>query len=474
MDRDAFCDAAVVGSGPNGLAAAITLARAGRSVVVLETRDTPGGAVASAELTLPGFIHDVGAAVFPMVVDTPFFRDLPLQEHGLELIFPEASVVHPFDDGTAAVVYRDLSMTAEGLGADGPRYRWLMEPILQGWDGLVQELFAPPHLPRHVVSLAAFGMRVCLPVTLMARALFRTDKARGLMAGLASHSILPLTHPLSSSFAAIMASNCHRPGWPIARGGAGSLAKAMVSYLDSLNGSIKPSREVASLTDIVPAQAVFFDLVPRHVIRIAGERLPGEYRERLGRFRPGPGAFKVDWALGGPIPWKAPECPMAATVHLGGSLEEIATAEGEVWKGRCPERPFVLLVQPSLFDPSRAPEGRHTAWAYCHVPNGSQTDMTERIEAQVERFAPGFKDRIIGRSVMPPSAIERFDANCIGGDIAGGANTIRQLFGRPVLSSNPYAMPAPGMYLCSASTPPGGGVHGLCGYYAARAFLEGR
>lgn len=464
-------DAAVIGSGPNGLAAAITLAVSGRKVVVHEAADAVGGAVRSGEATLPGFTHDLGAAVFPMAVDTPFFRDIPLKEFGLELIFPPASVAHPLDDGTASVIYRDPDRTAEGLGPDGPRYKALMEPLLRHWDGLVDDLFTPLHLPKHPVSLLAFGVRVFLPVSILARSLFRTDRARGLMAGLAAHSILPLSHPMATSFALIMAANCHRPGWPIARGGAGALSGALAAYLRSLGGEIVLGHEVRSMTDMEPTGAVFFDTAPVHALRIAGDRLPQSYRDRLRRFRQGPGAFKVDWALAGPIPWKAEACRDAATVHVGGSLDEIARAEGGVWKAVHPERPFVLLVQPSLFDGSRAPAGRHTAWAYCHVPGGSTVDMTGRIEAQVERFAPGFKDLIMARNVMGPSVIERFDPNCIGGDIAGGANTVGQIFGRPVFSANPYAMPAPGMYLCSASTPPGGGVHGLCGYHAARAFL---
>lgn len=474
MMRAEIRDAAVIGSGPNGMAAAITLARAGMSVAVYEARDTPGGAVASAELTLPGFTHDVGAAVFPMAVDTPFFREIPLIEHGLKLIFPEASVAHPLDDGSVAVVYRDLDRTVDGLGADGRWYGRLMGPVLRDWQGLLQELFTPAHIPVRIASLAAFGVRVAAPVTVLARALFRTDRAKGLMAGLASHSIMPLTNIVSSSFAVIMAACCHRPGWPIAQGGSGTLARAMSSYLASLGGEIVTSCTVRSLDDIEPSRAVFFDLAPGRAVDISGKRLSRRYISGVSRFRPGPGAFKIDWALDGPIPWKAPECSLSATVHLGGSLDEIAAAEGQVWRGRCPERPFVLLVQPSLFDPSRAPAGKHTAWAYCHVPNGSCFDMTGRIEAQVERFAPGFKDLVLSRNVMGPEAIERFDANCIGGDIAGGANTACQIFGRPVFSLNPYAMGVPDMFLCSASTPPGGGVHGLCGYHAARAFLVGR
>jgi len=465
-------DAAVIGSGPNGLAAAITLAQAGKKVIVHETGDAPGGALRSGESTLPGFIHDLGAAVFPMAVDTPFFRDVPLKDHGLEFIFSQASVAHPFDDGSAGVIHRDLKRTVEGLGPDGERYRSLMLHLLQQWDDLEEDLFGPPHIPRHIEPLAAFVLRACMPVNVMARLRFATPCARGIMAGLAAHSILPLRHPMSSPFALIMAVHCHRPGWPIAKGGSGSLAAALSSYLRSLGGEIVTGSEVRNLSDIEPAMAVFFDTAPSNAVKIAGRALPASYGKRIRRFSHGPGAFKVDWALNGPIPWRASVCAEAATVHIGGTLEEIVRAEGEVWKGIHPQRPFVLLVQPSLFDPGRAPEGRHTAWAYCHVPGGSDFDMTSRIEAQVERFAPGFTDLILARHVMNPVDIERFDANCIGGDIAGGANTMGQVFGRPVFSTNPYAMPAPGMYLCSASTPPGGGVHGLCGYHAARSLLK--
>ncbi|HOS96415.1 MAG TPA: NAD(P)/FAD-dependent oxidoreductase [Deltaproteobacteria bacterium] len=465
-------DAAIVGSGPNGLAAALTLARAGRAVKVYEAADTPGGAVRSGKATLAGYVHDLGAAVFPMAVDTPFFRGVPLKEYGLEFIFPEASVAHPLDDGTAAMLWRDPDRTASDLGPDAGRYSTLMRPVLGRWNELVDDLFAPLHLPRHPVSFLSFGLRVCLPAAVLARAVFRTGRARALLAGLAAHSILPLWHPMSAAFAVIMAANGHLPGWPIVRGGAGGLSAALASCLRSLGAEIETGREIKDLQDMEPSRAVFFDTAPEHALRMAGRRLPPSYGRRLQAFRHGPGAFKVDWALSGPIPWKASCCREAATVHLGGSLAEIERSEGAVWRGERPEKPFVLLVQPSLFDASRAPAGRHTAWAYCHVPNGSAADMTGPIEAQVERFAPGFKDLILARSTMGPADLERFDMNCMGGDIAGGANTITQVFGRPVFSANPYAMPAPGFYLCSASTPPGGGVHGLCGYHAARAFLE--
>ncbi|HOJ13078.1 MAG TPA: NAD(P)/FAD-dependent oxidoreductase [Deltaproteobacteria bacterium] len=466
-------DAVVVGSGPNGLAAAVTLAGAGRSVKVYEAADTPGGAVRSGQSILQGYVHDLGAAVFPMAVDTPFFRGVPMREFGLEFIFPEASVAHPLDDGTAAVLWRDPERTAAGLGPDSNRYWALMRPVLGRWDELVDDLFAPLHLPRHPAALVSFGLRACVPAAVLARAVFRTGRARALLAGLAAHSILPLWHPMSAAFAVIMAASGHLPGWPVVRGGAGRLSAALVSYLLSLGGEIETGREVRDLRDVEPSRAVFFDTAPARALRIAGATLPPSYGRRLQAFRHGPGAFKVDWALSGPIPWKAPACREAATVHLGGTLEEIERAEAAVWRGVPPEKPFVFLVQPSLFDASRAPAGRHTAWAYCHVPNGSAADMTGPVEAQVERFAPGFKDLVLARCTMGPADLELFDMNCTGGDIAGGANTFTQVLGRPVFSANPYAMPAPGLYLCSASTPPGGGVHGLCGYHAARAFLEG-
>ncbi|MCE5275464.1 MAG: NAD(P)/FAD-dependent oxidoreductase [Syntrophaceae bacterium] len=466
-------DAVVVGSGPNGLAAAVTLARAGRSVKVLEARQSPGGAVCSAELTLPGFTHDVCSAVYPLALDTEFFRSVPLSAHGLSWVFPEASFAHPLDDGSAVVVYSDWARTVEAFGADGKGYARLTGPFMGRWGDLTGDLLSPLRLPRHPVLLAALGLRTLLPVTLLGRAIFDTPRGQAMLAGLGAHSILPLTHPLSSAFALMMAVSCHSPGWPVPRGGARSVSSALVSYLETLGAEVVTSHEVRDLIDIEPCGAVFFDLSPAQVLKITGDRLPHSYRRRLARFRYGPGAFKVDWALSGPIPWKAPECLQTATIHVGGTMGEIARAEREVWMGRHPGRPFVFCVQPSLFDPARAPEGKHTAWAYCHVPNGSTCDMTGRIEQQIERFAPGFRDLVIGRNAMPPAVIELFDANCIGGDIAGGANTIGQMLGRPVCSMNPYAMPAPGMYLCSASTPPGGGVHGMCGYHAARMHLKG-
>jgi phytoene dehydrogenase-like protein len=472
MSNSKSIDTIVVGSGPNGLAAAITCAKAGRSVRVLEAKQSPGGAVSSADLTEAGFIHDVGAAVFPIAIGTPFFRGLPLEEHGLSWIFPEASLAHPLDDENAAIIYRDWDKTVDDLGIDGRGYALLTGLFKGRWDKLADDLLSPLHMPGHPVLFASFGLRTILPVMLLAKVLFKTAKGRALLAGLGAHSILPLSHPLSSAFALLMAVSCNSPGWPIPRGGSGRVSAALASYLQSLGGEIITSQEVRNLNDIEPAHAVFFDLAPVHMLRIAGNRLPPVYRQKLSRYRYGPGVFKVDWALRGTIPWKAPECLKAATIHVGGSMEEIAASERAVWKGFHPERPFVICVQPSLFDATRAPDGCHIAWAYCHVPNGSTFDMTERIERQIERFAPGFRDLVIGRSIMPPASIEKFDANCIGGDIAGGMNSIRQMLARPVFSTNPYAMPLPGMYLCSASTPPGGGVHGMCGYHAARIYLE--
>jgi len=465
-------DVVVVGAGPNGLAAAITLAATGRSVEVYEAGPRPGGAVASANLTLEGFVHDVGAAVFPFVGSTGYFSRIPLEKHGLRLVFPEASVAHPLDDGSAVILWRDLDRTCLELGKDGARYRTLVGPVVESWEGLSREILAPPHVPAHPVLLARFVARAAPGAARLASLVFSTRGARAAFGGLASHGIVPLSHPLSSAFALVMAVTCHHRGWPVVEGGSGRLADALVSHLEHLGGRILTSREVRDIRELGQAGAVFFDLWPAHAVKIAGGRVSGRYRSAAVRYRPGPGVFKVDWALAGPIPWKASGCDRAATVHVCGTLEEIARAEREVWEGTCPQRPFVFLVQPTLFDVSRVPAGRHTAWAYCHVPTGSPIDMTERIERQIERFAPGFRDLVLARSTMGPADIEAFDANCVGGDISGGAHTLRQVFARPVFSFNPYVMGEGPLYLCSAATPPGGGVHGMCGHLAAMAYLD--
>jgi phytoene dehydrogenase-like protein len=465
-------DALVVGSGPNGLAAAVTLARAGRSVLVLEAQDEAGGGMRSAELTLPGFLHDVCSAVHPMAQVSAFFRPLPLAEHGLEWVHPSAPLAHPFDDGTAAVLERSVEATAATLGDDADAYRRLIGTLAHSAAALFEDALGPLRLPRHPLLLARFGLHGIRSACGLADSWFKGCHARGLWAGLAGHSLLPLEQSLSAAVAIMLAVAGHHAGWPVARGGSRSIARALVSYLLSLGGEVRTGYRVESLEGLPPARVVLFDVSPIHLDRICGARLPESYRRQLRRFRHGPGVFKLDWALSGRIPWQAPACGRAATVHLGGTLEEIAEAERKVARGEHPDRPFVLLAQQTICDPSRAPAGKQTGWAYCHVPNGSTVDMADRIEAQVERFAPGFRTLILARSVRTPADFERHNANYIGGDIGGGMMDLRQLFTRPAVRLVPYSTPAKDIYLCSASTPPGPGVHGLCGYFAAQIALR--
>jgi phytoene dehydrogenase-like protein len=465
-------DAVVVGSGPNGLAAAIELARAGRSVLVREAAESIGGGLRSGELTLPGFVHDLCSAIHPLAAASPFFRELPLSEHGLEWIEPPAPLAHPLDGGEAVVVRRSVAETAEALGPDAGGYRGVFGPLAESWGQLESALLGPLlRIPRHPVALARFGLSALQPAATFARRRFRGEPARALFAGLAAHSILPLESIGTTSFGLVLGTTGHAVGWPLPRGGSQRIADALASYLGSLGGEIQTGAPVESL-DEVSAPTVLCDVTPRQLLRLGGDRLPPRYRRTLERFRYGPGVFKLDWALSGPIPWTASECAQAGTVHLGGTLEEIVASERAPARGETSERPFVLLAQPSLFDASRAPEGRHTAWAYCHVPNGSGADMTEAVEDQIERFAPGFRERVLARSVLAPADLERRNANLVGGDIGGGSNELRQLLARPALRPVPYATPLEGVYLCSASTPPGGGVHGMCGYLAARAALR--
>jgi phytoene dehydrogenase-like protein len=464
-------DAVVVGAGPNGLAAAVQLARAGRSVLVLEAADTVGGGCRSAELTLPGFLHDACSAVHPLALASPFFRTLPQERLGLEWVHPPVPVAHPLDDGTAAVVRRSVLETAEGLGEDGPAWERLFGPLVRAGRGLLDELLAPLHLPRRPAALARFALLGVRSARSLAGS-FRTEAARALFAGLAAHAVLPLDSFPSGAVALVMGILAHLVGWPVARGGSRRIAEALASLAEALGARIETGVTVGGLGDLPPARAVLFDLSPRPLLRVAGDALPPGYRARLERFRYGPGVFKLDWALEGPIPWKAEACAAAGTVHVGGTFEEVAAAEEAAWRGEVPDRPFVILAQPSLFDPTRAPAGRHTAWAYCHVPNGCPVDMTERVEAQVERFAPGFRDRVLARRATSPADLERSNPNYVGGDIVGGAMDARQLFARPALRSDPYATPHPRLFVCSSSTPPGGGVHGMCGYHAARSALR--
>jgi phytoene dehydrogenase-like protein len=465
-------DAIVIGSGPNGLAAAIAIARAGRKVLVLEAEPTIGGGVRSAELTLPGFVHDVCSAAHPLAVASPFFRTLPLDAHGLRWIAPPVMLAHPLDDGTAAAIVRSVEETASALGADGRAYRRLFGAIVDAWPRLEASVLGPPlRIPAHPVALARFGLKAIQPAERLARRSFTTDGARALVAGIAAHGMIPLDRRPTAAFALVLGAMAHVAGWVMPKGGAQSLTDALASYFRSLGGEIATGQRVASIDDLPQARAVLCDLSPRPLLQIAGHRFPDWYRRQLEAYRYGQGVFKVDWALEAPIPWRAPPCARAGTVHVGGTLDDIARAEADVWRGRAPERPFVLLTQPSLFDPTRAPADRQTAWAYCHVPRGSQDDMLARIEQQIERFAPGFRDRILARSVLRPADIERRNANYVGGDIGAGISDIPQLVARPTRLT--YATPVRGLYICSASTPPGVGVHGMCGYHAAhRALTE--
>jgi len=462
----------VVGSGPNGLAAAITLARAGRSVLVREAEETIGGGVRSAELTLPGFVHDVCSSIHPFLRGSPFFRGLPLAEHGLELVDPPAALAHPFDDGSAVVVERSIDETAAGLGEDAHAYRRLLGPLCEGWAEVEEAVLGPfLLLPRHPLALGRFGAHALRSATSLVLNTFGTERARALFAGCAAHSMVPLERRPTAGFGLVLLASAHLFGWPFPRQGSQRIADALVSLLRRLGGEVTPGEPVDSV-EALRARMVLCDVVPRELLRLADARLPPRYARQLRAFRHGPGAFKVDFALDGPIPWKAAECFRAGTVHVAGTLQEIQASEQAPWSGRHAERPFVLLAQHSLFDRTRAPDGKHTAWAYCHVPNGSTVDMTERIEAQIERFAPGFRELVLARSVMPPAELESRNRNLVGGDLNGGAATLWNLAARPVLRAVPYRTPARGLYLCSASTPPGGGVHGMCGYLAARAALR--
>ena len=465
-------DAIVVGSGPNGLAAAITLARAGHSVCVYEARDTVGGGARSAELTLPGFIHDLCSAIHPLGAASPFFRTLPLAEHGLEWIQPPAALAHPFDDGTAVLLQRSVEMTGEMLGQDAAAYRRLMAPLVAQWSKLEGALLGPLRPPRHPLALLRFGLLAMHSAYGLAESRFSGARARGLFAGLAAHAIMPLERLPTAAFGLLLGVLGHAVGWPFPRGGAQHISDALAAYLCTLGGEIVTGAAIACLDALPAARAVLLDVTPKQLLQIAGKQLPVGYRRRLERYRYGPAAFKIDWALEEPIPWRASACTRAATVHLGGTLAEIARSERAAWKGEPAERPFVLVAQPSLFDPSRAPPGMHVAWAYCHVPHGSTFEMTERIERQIERFAPGFRDRVLARSILPPRALEHYNPNYVGGDINGGVQDLWQLFARPTWRLVPYATPAQGLYICSSSTPPGGGVHGMCGYFAARAALR--
>ncbi len=470
-------DAVVVGAGPNGLAAAVAMAGAGASVLVVEQGDTPGGGCRSAALTLPGFVHDVCSAIHPLGAASPFLRTLALADHGLEWLHPEVLLAHPLDDGTAGVLLRDVRDTGDAVG-DARGWERLMGPVVDRWEALAGEVLGPLlRMPGHPIALAQFGLRAMWPATVLARQVLRSPQAQALFIGIAAHSVAALERPLTAAAGVMLGGAGHAAGWPVARGGSQRIADALVAELGRLGGRVETGRRVRVIDELPSATVVLFDTSPRDLLAIAGSRFPTGYRQRLARYRYGPGVFKIDYALDGPVPWTAEACRRAGTVHVGGNLAEVAHAEAEVARGHHPERPFVLAAQQSVIDRQRAPEGRHTFWAYCHVPNGSTLDVTGTIEAQLERFAPGFSDVVLARRVTTSAALAAYNPNCVGGDIAGGATDGLQLLFRPMISTHPYRTPAPGIFLCSSSTPPGGGVHGMCGYWAARdalRHLEGR
>jgi len=467
VGNDAVMRAVVVGAGVNGLSAAATLARAGVRVEVLEANATIGGAARTEEVTLPGFWHDTGSSVYPMGAASPFFRSLPLERYGLRWIEPDAPLAHPLDNGTAVMLEHSVEATAEGLGEAGGAYRRLIEPLVKAWPGLVNEVLGPiVHVPKEALGLARFGMHAVLPATVLGKMIFGSGAggARAMLAGLAAHSVMPIDAVASSAVGLVLGAAGHTTGWPVAEGGAGRITEALAGYVRSLGGEIRTGVRVERLGEIDGADAVLCDVTPRQLLRIAGAEMQSGNRRLMERFRYGPGIFKVDWALSEPIPWAAADCRRAATVHVGGSMEEIAASERAAWDGRVEEKPFVLLTQPSLFDASRAPAGKHTAWGYCHVPNGWEGDATQLIERQVERFAPGFRDCVLARKVWGTRALEAWDATLVGGDISGGAMTPWQMAARP--TPRLWETSIDGVFLCSSSTPPGGGVHGMCGHLA--------
>lgn len=463
-------DAIVVGSGPNGLAAAITLQQTGKQVLLVEAKATIGGGLRTAELTLPGFHHDICSAIHPMAIGSPFFQTLPLDKFGLQYVQPEVACAHPFDDGTAAVLLQSLEETSAGLGIDKEAYLNLIKPLVTDWPLLAPDVLGPLHFPQYPVKLARFGLDALLPSTVLKNR-FKTEKARGLFGGMAAHAIQPLSNLATSAVGLVLATQAHLKGWPAPLGGSQKIADALGGYFQSLGGEIETSFYVKSLEQLPSAKTILFDITPRQLLQIAGHKFSSVYKWQLEKYRYGMGVYKVDWALDDAIPFTAEGCRKAGTVHLGGTFEQIATGEKASQNGHHPEKPFVLLTQQSLFDPSRAPEGKHTGWAYCHVPHSSTKNMADIIESQVERFAPGFKERILARSSMDTRQMEDYNANYIGGDINGGILDLAQLFTRPALRWSPYKTSVKGMYICSSSTPPGGGVHGMCGFYAAKRAL---
>ena len=465
-------DAIVVGAGPNGLAAAILMAEAGRSVRVYEAEDQIGGGSRSEELTLPGFVHDTCSAIHPFGLASPVFKSFGLERYGLEWAFSPVELAHPFDDGSVALLKRSIAETGETLGGDAGAWQELMEPLADNADAILNAMLYPHHAVLDPLLMAGFGLKALRSAQGLVNARFRAKHARGLFGGIAAHSFLRLDQSPSAALGLVLGLMGHAGGWPLARGGSQQIADALAAHLRALGGEIITGKRIESADELPSASATLFDVTPRQLISIAGHRFPEGYRRRLSRFRYGPGAFKMDFALDGPVPWSAEECSQAATVHLGGTFEEIAAGEADVVRGRIPERPFVLVAQQSLFDNSRAPQGKHTLWAYCHVPHGATVDMSDRIEAQIERFAPGFRDRVLARATMNTADLEQHNPNLVGGDINGGILDLRQLVTRPVVRIPPYTTPDRRIYLCSSSTPPGGGVHGICGFHAARSALR--
>ncbi|MCZ4224926.1 phytoene desaturase family protein [Pedobacter rhodius] len=464
-------DAVVVGSGPNGLAAAILMQQQGLSVLIIEGKDDIGGGLASRALTLPGFTHDVCSAIHPMALASPFFKTLPLTDYGLQYINPPLSAAHPFDDGSAAILDKSIENTAKYLGEDAGIYGKLMQSLRRTWPLIDKDALGPLHFPGHPLEMAGFGLKGLTSASHFVNR-FKGKHARGLFAGMAAHSIQPLNNLSTTAIALVLMTTGHLQGWPIPRGGSVAIANALAGYFQAIGGKIETGTYVSSLAQLPAAHALLFDVTPRQLLKIAGHQFSSIYKWQLERYRYGMGVFKIDWALDGPIPFRAEACRQAGTLHLGNTFEEIAEGELQTSRGRQSEKPFVLLAQQSLFDPSRAPDGKQTGWAYCHVPNGSTQDMTQAIEKQVERFAPGFRDRIIGRHTFNTNQLETYNPNYVGGDINGGVLDIGQLFTRPVLRLSPYKTSKKGIYLCSSSTPPGGGVHGMCGYHAAKAALK--
>jgi phytoene dehydrogenase-like protein len=464
-------DAVVIGSGPNGLAAAIVLQQAGLSVLIIEGKQTIGGGLRSAELTLPGFTHDVCSAIHPMAAASPFFQTLPLHQHGLDYIYPTLAAAHPFDDGTAAILSRSITETADQLGIDKHNYLKLIEPIVKSWPLIASDVLAPLHFPSHPLKMAGFGLKALSSAMQLSKT-FKTTEGKGLWGGMAAHAIQPLSNLSTSAIGLVLMTAGHLAGWPIPKGGSQKIADALASYFISLGGEIETGFYINSLKQLPVSKAVLFDVTPKQLLEIAGHRFSSLYQWQLKKYRYGMGVFKIDFALDGPIPFTAASCSKAGTVHIGNTLEEIAMAEQQTSNGNHPAKPFVLLAQQSLFDDTRAPEGKHTAWAYCHVPNGSTQDRTDAIEQQIERFAPGFRERILARHTMNTNELEAYNPNYIGGDINGGIIDIGQLFTRPAIRYSPYRTSAKGMYICSSSTPPGGGVHGMCGFHAAQRVLK--